>query len=651
MTSRLFQLVPVLLAVLLGLTACDRQQPQQTPAREIVQYVPVPKASVTGTITLENGNDPGGIIVYAEGTSHLAVTDRTGFFELSELDDRAYILRALRADLETLELGDVIVAPEDLQREQPFLDLGEFTMKPGGFIAAVKSPLERAGLGTLQGRINPYNPLDAGGIVIDLVGTSFRTVSDQSGSFLLLNVPQGRYSLRFRKPGYLDEERPVEIFAGQTTDLAEVLLAPRDPGTVLGRTILGTVTLFGPEGEAVTDYNSVLVSLEGTTFSTRPDGTGIFEFSNLQPDVFTVVATAEGYTLDRAYRVDLGALDIAEVSLTLRAEIPEGALVGSVIGQATLEDSKGGGNSGITVALSGTNFLATTDDEGFFALEDVPPGTYELTASRTGYEPVIEKGITVAAEQQTVAPPIELKLAIEAPRIVATRPASGASDISIEDPTRVLIIFSTKMDRASLLDALAIAPDVEYSASTPSDDRFEIRLAGYTRSGTPLRYGTKYTIRLSTKARSAEGVALKEPFSMNLTTGEAKIVRTWPEDGDTSVFPHTTSPVRVFFNAPVDGEGFEPRDVSIRPALALNPNVYFGTDGKTGWGHLNISGVFEADEEYTITIRGRVKTLTGDRITNIPYSFSFKTAEQWEGLNRFGNMDRRDRLREEEGRK
>lgn len=42
--------------------------------------------------------------------------------------------------------------------------------------------------------------------------------------------------------------------------------------------------------------------------------------------------------------------------------------------------------AGVSVLLEGTGFVSTTDENGYFILEQVPPGTYNLTAAYEGYE-------------------------------------------------------------------------------------------------------------------------------------------------------------------------------------------------------------------------------------------------------------------------
>jgi hypothetical protein len=637
---------------LLTVQGCGREEAAQETVREVVRYTSPPRASVTGSVAVPGTTELAGILVFAEGTSHLAVTDRFGTFELSDLPEGLYLLRAFRADLRPQELGELLITAADLEAPQPFLALGTFELEVDGRVMATREGgSASAGLGSLTGRVVGYSPTDGASVVVELTGTPFRTVTDTDGAFDLINVPAGTYQARFRKSGQQSVEQAVTVEAGRTIELADVVLTPLDPASVLGRSILGSVTILDAQGDLVADYAAVVVTLDGTSYSARPDASGVFAFADLPAEPFLVTARAEGFRLERPVRVDLAAVEIAEVSLRLRAARGPDEEFGTLIGQVALEDIGTQGLSGITVSLAGTSYLAVTDGEGIYTIERIPAGVYDLTATLTGYEPALVRGVAIPAGDPTLGPPMRLKRAVEAPRVVAVRPPSGTSDVGIDDPTIVQITFSTRMNRASLAEALSITPRVDYQIGAGEEDRLEIRLAGYSREGLPLRYGTRYTIRLSTRAQSMEGVALREPFSSHFTTGRPKIIRTWPADGQEGVFVHTTQPIRVYFNAPVDPEGLKAEDVTIRPPLALNPNVYITQDARTGWGTMAIAGVFESDVQYTVSIRGNLRTITGDRISNLPYRFQFRTGPRWEGLNRYGERDRRDRLREEERRR
>ncbi|MCI0671856.1 MAG: carboxypeptidase regulatory-like domain-containing protein, partial [Myxococcaceae bacterium] len=77
-----------------------------------------------------------------------------------------------------------------------------------------------------------------------------------------------------------------------------------------------------------------------------------------------------------------------------------GAQVGRISGSVLLEGA--GNHDGISVTLAGRSTGATTAADGHFALEDVPPGVYALSAQKAGYlqrqtEVVVTAGQTASA--------------------------------------------------------------------------------------------------------------------------------------------------------------------------------------------------------------------------------------------------------------
>ena len=77
-----------------------------------------------------------------------------------------------------------------------------------------------------------------------------------------------------------------------------------------------------------------------------------------------------------------------------------GGTTGKITGR--VYDSKTGeGLPGVNVIIKGTEMGAATDPDGYFVILDVPPGTYELTASMIGYKPLTVQGVKVLTDLTT----------------------------------------------------------------------------------------------------------------------------------------------------------------------------------------------------------------------------------------------------------
>lgn len=75
---------------------------------------------------------------------------------------------------------------------------------------------------------------------------------------------------------------------------------------------------------------------------------------------------------------------------------------GEILGKAVLADTDDA--SGITVYLPGLSIVSMTDISGDFRLLYVPPGTYDVTASKTGYQSVTASATAVSAGVATTIP-------------------------------------------------------------------------------------------------------------------------------------------------------------------------------------------------------------------------------------------------------
>lgn len=79
---------------------------------------------------------------------------------------------------------------------------------------------------TIEGRVTIANQTDSAGISVYIPGTRFTALTDSSGAYLLSNVLEGTYELRFEKLGYASSKMAaVTATTGQTTTPANVVLA------------------------------------------------------------------------------------------------------------------------------------------------------------------------------------------------------------------------------------------------------------------------------------------------------------------------------------------------------------------------------------------------------------------------------------------
>jgi hypothetical protein len=82
---------------------------------------------------------------------------------------------------------------------------------------------------------------------------------------------------------------------------------------------------------------------------------------------------------------------------------PERTLAGTTgkISGTVLDASSGEGLFGANVFIEGVAMGAATDEEGFFFILNIPPGTYSVTVSYVGYEKVLKSSVLVMIDRTT----------------------------------------------------------------------------------------------------------------------------------------------------------------------------------------------------------------------------------------------------------
>ncbi len=80
-----------------------------------------------------------------------------------------------------------------------------------------------AGSGTIAGRVSTQDGQPAAFVSVILKGTTKGTLTDKGGAFFIRNVKAGSYTIETRFVGLQNQELPVTVVAGQTTELRFVL--------------------------------------------------------------------------------------------------------------------------------------------------------------------------------------------------------------------------------------------------------------------------------------------------------------------------------------------------------------------------------------------------------------------------------------------
>jgi len=200
------------------------------------------------------------------------------------------------------------------------------------------------------------------------------------------------------------------------------------------------------------------------------------------------------------------------------------------------------------------------------------------------------------------------------PAIVESDPLPGM-ELPLQQP--ITLYFNQPMERASVEAALHVQPELQGSLNWRDDATLVFEPAS------PLPPESQITLNLDSGARSAQGLSLTQPVSLNFrTVGYLRLAQSLPEAEASEVDP--TSAVVAAFNRPVVPLG-APAD-TLPPAFTLQPEA----QGRGEW--LNTSTyifypepALEGGKTYTVVLNPDLTSVDGSPLESTQ-GWSFTTA-------------------------
>jgi thermitase len=200
------------------------------------------------------------------------------------------------------------------------------------------------------------------------VSNGIRTaLTDAAGIYTIDDILPGNYQVVARKEGYESSSLTVDVISGNNAiadfSLSQIIV----PGS-----ITGTVT-DAENGSPIVD-----ATVTDGTRTAATDATGKYIIADLPPGSYEVTVSKEGYESSSS-TVDVPSGNSAVVDFSLNEVIVLGSITGSV---TDAED----GSPIVGTAVTDGARTATTDASGEYTIADVPSGSYEVTASKEGYQ-------------------------------------------------------------------------------------------------------------------------------------------------------------------------------------------------------------------------------------------------------------------------
>ena len=301
---------------------------------------PIPTGSVAGSVldSFTNFPIPGAVVSYSGGNT---TTDAGGNFTLSGIPTGTQTITASATNYQS--------SSKNLSITQ-------------GGTGRTNFSLNAAAVGTLSGTVTDAST-GAPILGASLTYQGGNTLTNASGVYSLVSAPSGTSTLAVSAGGYISKNLSATVSTNQTTTL-NVQLTP--------------VPTYGNISGTITDSNTHLalagasVSAAGITALTANNGT--FTLTSVPSGSQTLIVDLDGYQ-EATQAVSVTANKTTSASVAL---VPTtGTISGAVV------DAASKAIAGATVAYSGG--AATTDAQGQYTLENVPPGSIAVTATMSGY--------------------------------------------------------------------------------------------------------------------------------------------------------------------------------------------------------------------------------------------------------------------------
>jgi thermitase len=212
--------------------------------------------------------------------------------------------------------------------------------------------------------------------VAGLAALLFATVSDTNGDGKLND------EVRSRIEATCDDIGVIGIGHGRINAARAVVSVPVLPGKISGQ---------------VTDANGSAISGAQVSDGTRTaltDGAGTYTIDNVAPGSYQVLADKEGYVTS-SLTVNVLSETTAVADFSLSQIVVPGSITGSVT------DAKDGSPI-VGAAVSDGTGTVLTDATGQYTINEVPEGSYTVTASAAGYSASSQVVFVVAAQTATV---------------------------------------------------------------------------------------------------------------------------------------------------------------------------------------------------------------------------------------------------------
>lgn len=342
-------------------------------------------------------------------------TDADGLFEIQGLSAGTYTLNAEKTGFDnysnTVQLSENAVTFEDITMTWS---------TPRGIATGVVTDYTTG------------KPLE--NVTVTLGSTSTNTSAQ--GRYIAAGLPPGTITITASKTGYESYSDNITVDSGATALKSFTMKALVTSGSVTGM---------------VTDQNTG-ARLQGTTVTTGQSSTitdtlGCYQFTGIDAGEQVVSATRTGYKpASVTVTVTSSKTTVCNIAMVPEGSNPPGAIAGLVTDKdwnVDLED----------VIVSIGSLKTSTNDRGFYILNGVQPGTYTITAEKTGYQNY--SGTVEVKSGQVTGFPIEMTASTRTGWVYGDVTASDTGD-PVRDAKVIIGDHDTLTDEYGFYDLTGI---------------------------------------------------------------------------------------------------------------------------------------------------------------------------------------------------
>jgi len=321
---------------------------------------------ISGTITdSETLNPIEGAIIKLEGTTYIATTGEDGTYSITNIYPGIYDITASANNY----YPETKANQEVISDEATVIDFSLFIIP-----------------GIISGTITDSETLiHIEGAIVTIEGTSHTATTVEDGSYLINNIYPGIYNVTATANNYYQETKTnQEVISGEATVIDFSLL-------IIPGIISGTIT----DSETLKPIEGAIVTVGGTSHTASTGENGNYLITDIYPGIYEITATSDNYFPETKTNQEVISGEITVIDFSL-VRIP-GIISGTIIDSESLTPIEGA-----IIRLIGTEYNATTGEDGTYLITDIYPGIYEVNARANEYFPETKLDMEVISGETNV---------------------------------------------------------------------------------------------------------------------------------------------------------------------------------------------------------------------------------------------------------